>query len=173
MTVDEDIFLNDIWTVYFHDPNDQDWTHTSYINIGNISTVDDFWNHYMSSKDHIHKGMFFIMREHVFPSWDDPCNLTGGCLSIKVLKDDLNKFWEDLCMRMVGETLLVDDKIDKWDLINGISTSPKKHFCIIKIWLKNDELNDKKYFNIIPSYYGDIIYKSNMDNISNDSNKVC
>ena len=169
---DSELYLNDIWTVYFHDPNDTDWTHSSYINLGNISTVDDFWNHHVGYREHAHKGMFFIMREHVFPSWDDPCNLTGGCLSIKVLKDDMNKFWEDLAIKMLGEDLLVDGYKDKWSCVNGISTSPKKHFCIIKIWLQNDELSNKSFFNLLLDYHGDILYKSNQDNISNDVKEV-
>lgn len=168
---DDDIFLNDIWSIYFHDPNDQNWTHDSYINLGSISTVDDYLNHHTIYKDNIQKGMFFIMREHVFPSWDDPCNIKGGCLSIKVLKDEMYTFWEDLSIKLLGEELLVEDMREHWDEVTGISTSPKKHFCIIKIWIKSDTLSNKKFFNLSQTYYGDIIYKSNMDNITNDSNK--
>ena len=54
-------------------------------------------------------------------------------------------------------------------MINGISTSPKKHFCIIKIWLADTSLANKEFFDIIPKYYGNILYKSNRDNIINDS----
>jgi hypothetical protein len=171
MCDDGDVFLNDVWTMYFHDPNDLNWTNSSYINLGNISTVDDFWNHHSQLKDNIHKGMFFLMREHVFPCWDDPCNIKGGCFSLKVLKDDMPAFWEDLCIKLLGETILKDDKQDFWDIVNGVSTSPKKHFCIIKIWLKNLELNNKTFFDIIPSYYGDMLWKSNIENINNDVNK--
>jgi len=172
MSINDEIFLNDIWSVYFHDPNDQDWKHSSYINLGTISTVDEFWNHMNVSADNIHKGMFFIMREHIFPAWDDPCNIHGGCLSIKVLKEDMTKFWVELCIKLLGEDLLIDEKKNIWDIVNGISTSPKKHFCIIKIWVKSDELNCKSFFNLPSLYHGDIIYKSNIDNISNDSNKT-
>lgn len=167
-----DIFLNDVWTMYFHDPNDTNWTNSSYVNLGNMSTVDDFWNHATQFKEHIHKGMFFLMREHVFPYWDDPANLRGGCFSIKVLKDDMAVFWEDMCMKLLGETILQDT--DKWDLINGISTSPKKHFCIVKIWVRNLDLADhdaKQCFNILPNHHGEVLFKSNIDNISNDSVK--
>lgn len=168
-----DIYLNDVWTMYFHDPNDMNWTNESYINTGNISTVDDFWNHSKHTNCHIHKGMFFLMREHVFPYWDDPLNIHGGCFSIKVLKDDMSIYWEDICIKLLGETLLNDP--EKWDLINGISTSPKKHFCIVKIWTRNVDLaneDPKKCFNLLPNYHGDILFKSNMENISNDSIKT-
>lgn len=167
-----DVFLNDVWSIYFHDPNNSNWTHSSYVHLGDISSVDDFWGHHMSLKDNIHKGMFFLMREHVFPAWDDPSNLKGGCLSIKVLKDEMSKFWEDLCMKLLGETLLNPDKIHEWSSVNGISTSPKKHFCIVKVWLQNDEISNKRFFNFMTNYYGDILYKNNIDNITNDACKT-
>lgn len=164
----EDIFLNDIWAVYFHDPYDNNWTTSSYQRIGDISTMDDYWSHQLSLKHQVHKGMFFLMREHVFPCWDDPANISGGCLSIKVLKDDMGEFWEDMSMKMVGEILLKDEFKNKWSKINGISTSPKKHFCIIKIWVSDEDMADKLMYDVKKMYHGDIIYKSNIENISND-----
>lgn len=108
------------------------------------------------------------MREHIFPCWDDPYNINGGCLSIKVLKENMKVFWEDICVKLLGETILVDDAKEHWSKICGVSTSPKKHFCIIKIWLSDDTLADKSFFNLLPIYYGDLIYKSNRENIIND-----
>lgn len=175
--MEQDIYLNDVWTMYFHDPNDTSWTNESYVNIGNISTVDDFWNHSTYFKEHIHKGMFFLMREHVFPYWDDPSNIHGGCFSIKVLKDDMGMYWEDMCIKLLGENLFSEeaDNKTKWDFINGISTSPKKHFCIVKIWTRNTDLSDedaKKIFSLLPNFHGDVLFKSNMENISNDTMKA-
>jgi hypothetical protein len=81
----------------------------------------------------------------------------------------LADFWEDLCIKLLGETLLKEDKRSSWNLVNGISTSPKKHFCIIKVWLKDNTLASKDFFNIPNKYYGDILYKSNMENIHTDT----
>lgn len=163
-----DTFLNDIWAMYFHDPNDSDWTTSSYVRMGDISTIEEFWSHFLCLKHQVHKGMFFLMREHVFPCWDDPANIQGGCLSIKILKDDMAELWEDMCMKLVGETLLKPEHRHKWTKINGISTSPKKHFCIIKIWVADGELSDKNMYDIKKVYHGDLMYKSNQDNITND-----
>lgn len=166
---DTDIdFINDSWNVYFHDPFDINWTNQSYVLISSIGNLVEFWQNMFSMKENLHKGMFFIMRDGVFPCWDDPGNINGGCLSIKILKEDVYPFWEDLCIKMLGETLLKNESRDKWNVINGISTSPKKHFCIVKIWLKDNTLN-KNDFDISQSYYGDIIYKSNIENIHNDN----
>ena len=166
----DDDYLNDIWAVYFHDPYDINWNTNSYINIGTINSISDFWNHTACLKDHLHQGMFFIMREYVFPMWDDKENINGGCLSIKVLKENIDTYWQDLSMKLLGETLLKPAHRHKWDFVNGISTSPKKHFCIIKIWLKDDSLTNKDLFDLLPSY-GDVIYKSNRENITNDNVK--
>ena len=161
--------LNDIWNIYFHDPYDENWTNQSYIRINAFSSVEEFWQNFLSLKENINKGMFFVMRESVFPSWDASNNIDGGCLSIKVLKEHLPNFFEDLTVKLVGETLLKEAHRDKWISLNGISTSPKKHFCIIKIWLADQSLASKDYFDILPKYYGDILYKSNRENIQNDS----
>lgn len=169
---EDETFLNDVWNVYFHDPFDIDWTVKSYVRLSSVSSVEEFWANMNHMKQNVYKGIFFIMREYVFPCWDDPNNITGGCLSIKILKDHLPEFWEDLCIKLLGETLIKEEMREHWNLVNGISTSPKKHFCIIKIWLKNDTLANKDYFNIMHKYYGEILYKSNMENIHQDSTSI-
>jgi len=167
----QDVLLNDLWTVYFHDPSNTDWTIQSYVRIGDVASVHDFWAHARGWAGNIHKGMFFIMRDGVFPCWDDASNIDGGVLSIKVLKEYLGDFWNDLCMKVMGESILRANRDNMWDGVNGISTSPKKNFCIVKIWTKTPELASKEFFDISPNYYGDILYKSNRDNIENDNLK--
>lgn len=160
--------LDDTWTMYFHDPNNLNWNIDSYINLGTISCIEDYWNHYHLYKDNAHKAMFFLMREHVFPCWDDPYNIKGGCLSVKVLKENMLEFWEDCTVKLLSEDLLKQDYKKHHIDINGISTSPKKHFCIIKIWITSDSIiTDKNFYNFKNIYHGDIIYKLNLENISN------
>lgn len=161
-----DLYLNDLFSYYFHDPFDNDWNISSYKKIQDIGSVKEFWSIQKAFENHIHNGMFFLMREHIFPCWDDPLNKDGGCLSIKVIKQDVEFFWKELSICLLGETLLVDEKSKYFDHVNGISTSPKKNFCIIKIWLRKPDLANKIFFNIPPGYYGDILYKSNVENIA-------
>lgn len=172
MTTNE-TFLNDLWTLYFHDPNNDNWSLESYQRIADFNSVESVLKVHNVLRNHIHCGMFFLMREHVFPCWDDDYNKNGGCLSIKVLKKDMKEFWEQMIFMMLGETLLQSEYTQHWSLINGISSSPKKHFCIIKIWLQNDVLSNKTFFNFPSNYYGDVLYKSNHDNIEqNHSNRI-
>lgn len=167
----DDVFTNDIWSLYFHDPYDEKWTYESYQRIVDISSVDAFWTIHNTLKDKVHNGMFFYMREHIFPCWDDDNNKNGGCLSIKVLKQDMKDYWEKLCISLLSENLVSQEmRARHWNNINGISTSPKKHFCIIKIWVKDEELNDKRFFNLPPNYYGDILYRSNIQSMENNNN---
>ena len=165
-------YLNDVWCFYFHDPYDSRWTNDSYKLLGTIGSIEEFLQHHLSIVRNVQKGMFFLMREHVQPTWDDPSNIDGGCLSIKVLKDDLPIFWEDICFKLLGENLLVDNAKCKWGHINGISCSPKKHFCIVKIWVKDSSMEDKSLYNLLECYSGDVLYKSNRDNIQYDQTKT-
>jgi hypothetical protein len=168
----EDEHLNDIWTTYFHCPNDENWNLTSYLRLNDISTVNDFWRLNTILKDKYKNGMFFVMREHVFPCWDDDNNIDGGCLSIKVLKENLVDYLEELCIRMLGENLLVPELKHRWDIINGISTSPKRYFSIVKVWCKTNDLPDKKFFRIPENYHGDVIYRENKENIQKNNDAV-
>jgi hypothetical protein len=159
--IESDLFLNDIWSVYFHNPISNNWGRDGYIKISDISTVEDFWKSFNQIESKIHIGMFFFMREHIFPTWDDPENKDGSFISFKVLKEHIPKFSENILSSLMGETIIQESNIDKWNHVNGISFSPKKNFCIVKIWMKSKVLNKKEMFIIPQSYEGDIVFKEN------------
>lgn len=162
----EETYINDIWCLYFHDPYNSDWGFQSYKRICTISSIEMYWTVHKLLQNHLHNAMFFLMREHVFPCWDDPNNVDGGCLSIKVLKQDLKRFWEYISTRTLGECLMKN--IDLIENVNGVSTSPKKHFCIIKIWLKSNENIDRNMFDLPEDYSGEFIFRSNRENIESN-----
>ena len=162
--IEDEIWLNDVWSLYFHDPTDDNWNKDGYIKICTLSTVQEFWTTFEIIREHIHKGMFFLMREHIFPVWNDDENKNGGFLSIKILKKKAATFCENLMINLLNETLLKHEYKEQWFTINGVSISPKRHFCIIKVWLKNTNLQDPGLFNICSGYYGSIIFKTNTCN---------
>jgi hypothetical protein len=135
----EDIFLNDTWRAFFHDPADADWTMQSYVPLMTVGSVKDAWKLHNTVDEVVADGMFFVMREHVFPCWDDKYNIDGGSVSIRVAHQATRAVFHDLCQRMLGETLVGDD----WDHVNGISVSPKKAFNIIKLWLSGPDAFEK------------------------------
>jgi hypothetical protein len=170
MENEDNTYLNDVWSMYFHDPENSDWTMTSYLKLHDISSIQEYWNVVCPLQTKFSKGMFFFMRADCFPCWDDPSNINGGCLSMKVLKEHVADFVTTLCMRAAGETLLQTEYANKSHLVNGVSTSPKKYFCVVKIWMRDDTLNSKDCFDIPTNYNGDIFFKRNKDVIL-DQNK--
>lgn len=135
--------LNDTWILWYHDPNDLNWDIKSYKNVAEIQTIEEFWNTYAYLENNvIENSMFFFMRKGINPLWEDPKNINGGCWSFKIPKGNILKYWTELSIYLLGENVTKKDRI-----INGISISPKKTFCIIKIWNNNKEKNDKKLLN--------------------------
>jgi hypothetical protein len=155
-----DHFLNDCWAVYFHDPSDENWSRSSFHKIVDFTTVEDFWSVNAAIAPHIHQGMFFIMRESVFPLWEEKENRDGGYMSLKILKANVAETWDELCVKMLSEALLKPAHENLWDHINGISISPKKTFCIIKIWLRSQQVNAATMYNIRGVDPTEILFKA-------------
>ena len=78
-------YINDVWSLYFHDPYDMNWDANSYKFITTISSVEDFVNIYKAFEDLWLRGMFFIMREHIMPRWEDENNIHISINIINIL----------------------------------------------------------------------------------------
>ena len=98
-------------------------------------------------KNHLQNGMFFIMRDGIFPTWEDPDNREGCCISFKISGSVLREEWNFIINRILTEDILKDR--DKYENINGISIAPKKEFNILKIWLRN---HNENYDEFIKEY---------------------
>ena len=134
--------LNTSWILWYHQPDDMNWDTNSYKEVCKISSIEDFWLIYNNIKSsQIENGMFFLMRENVFPRWEDSKNKNGGCWSFKVEKKKVYSIWLDLCICITGEKIM--SNIDDTTYINGVSISPKKGFSIIKIWISDKNKNKK------------------------------
>ena len=130
--------LYDKWTMYAHLPHDTDWSLSSYKNIMNISTIEEGIAVVSTIPDvMIRNCMLFIMRNGITPIWEDPKNRNGGCFSYKVHNKDVPIAWRNLCYHILGESISRDKKLIS--KVNGATISPKRNFCIIKIWLSDCE----------------------------------
>ena len=85
--------LNSEWNLYFHDPNSYNWNKESYYKIYTIKNIIDYWILNSEIENKIHQGMFFLMRENIFPLWDNEENLKGLNFSFNILKEESKKFW--------------------------------------------------------------------------------
>lgn len=156
--------LHTPWRFFYHDQGDTNWSRESYQDLGVCTTIEEFWGYQKMMASKLHLGMFFIMRDGIFPLWEDPENKEGGYLSLKILKTKVSDVWEELAGLTLGETLLIPEQRDKWNLINGISVSPKKSFCIFKIWLRDKSLKDPRMYQL-PSKpeFTEVLFKAYAD----------
>lgn len=155
------IYLNDIWTVYFHDPNNHNWDIKSDKMVCTISSVQDFVHMFVTFKDLFYKGMFFIMREHITPRWEDENNRNGGCFSYKLAKYMLEEKFFEICSQLLGEILGKTDEYSK--NINGISVSPKKNYYIVRVWIKENKYACKSNYNINIPKFSTLMYKNHSE----------
>ena len=141
--------LHDTWVLYHHLPSEKDWSLSGYtVLYDEIDTVEKVISINQSLTDNIVKySMLFFMRKGITPLWEDPSNRTGGCFSYKVVNKHVVQVWQHMMFHAAGESLGVKDKCNA--CINGITISPKKNFCIIKIWLKNSENQDPNQITMI------------------------
>jgi translation initiation factor 4E len=123
--------INDTWTLYAHLPNVTDWSLKSYIKVMTINSIEEIIELYdLLSPKLISSCMLFLMKNDIKPLWEDPANKAGGSFSYKVNNKFVPQIWKDLSYMVCGSSLTAN-----YRCVNGITISPKKNFCIIKIWL--------------------------------------
>jgi len=126
--------LNDNWTLWAHLPHNTDWSITSYIPISTFTTVEETIAVTETLPSVLVENcMLFMMREGIKPTWEDPKNRNGGCFSYKVANKNVYKVWKDLTYAVVGAS--ISNNMNFVNCVTGITISPKKNFCIIKIWM--------------------------------------
>lgn len=126
--------LSDKWTLYAHLPHDTDWTIDSYKKIIHLNFLEEVISLFEALPDKLVKNcMLFLMKNNIKPVWEDEQNRNGGCFSYKVNNEDVSQVWKELSYLLIGNTLTENNELKQQ--INGITISPKKKFCIIKIWL--------------------------------------
>jgi hypothetical protein len=155
--------LNETWTLYAHLPHDTDWGINSYKKILTFETIEEAVV-VTESIPHvmIKNCMLFLMRGNIKPIWEDPSNIRGGSFSYKVSNKVVPDTWRTLTYAVVGETL--GNTIAVQSLINGITISPKKKFCVIKVWMATcNNLNPNVIKEITPELtsYGCLFKKHN------------
>ena len=139
------------WNMYYHLPNDKSWDLASYkFILAGVSSVEEVIGLNKALTDAVIKYcMLFVMRDGITPMWEDPKNRTGGCFSYKIINKQVPSVWKALMCALCGETLCTDPKYNR--LINGITISPKKNFCIVKIWLSDCSVQDSNIIINIPN----------------------
>lgn len=126
--------LSDKWTLWAHLPHDTDWSIKSYKEIFTVSNVEETIAITETLPPILVQNcMLFWMREGIKPTWEDPKNRNGGCFSYKVVNKTVFDSWKELTYSILGNT--ISKQMSFVDKVTGFTISPKKNFCIIKIWM--------------------------------------
>lgn len=126
------------WNLWAHLPQDPDWTVKSYKKIYQFKNVEETIAITESLPEGLIKNcMLFVMRDGVTPMWEDQKNRNGGCFSYKVSNKNVYEVWRDLTYVLTGES--ISSNVVFVNSVTGITISPKKNFCIVKIWMTNCE----------------------------------
>ena len=139
-----DYNLKSKWVLWYHSLKNKSWDNNSYVKVIEIKSLLDYkLLEEIMRINHLQNGMFFLMKNDIFPTWEDPKNRMGGCISFKYDNNILNE-WLKILLLCITENLSEYNKE-----INGLSISPKKEFNILKIWIKDDS---KDYKTLIKQY---------------------
>lgn len=130
--------LKHVWNLWAHLPQDPNWSEDSYKLIHRFGTLEEVIGvTEMLQPELLCNCMLFIMKDGIAPMWEDPMNVDGGCFSYRITNKLVPEVWKELTYVLVGNTISTNDHFAK--CVNGITISPKKNFCIIKIWTSTCE----------------------------------
>jgi hypothetical protein len=128
------------WSVYYHEPEDERWTADSYKKL----QVCDSWEAMGTLLRELgpHKttnGLLRIMKGEYSPLWENNANIYGGSYCLKVRRRNAIEVFQ----RYLAAAILGECTMEKGNTIVGVTISPKKDSCIIKIW----NLESKRFSN--------------------------
>jgi hypothetical protein len=130
--------LNTKWILWFHSINDKSWTKSSYTKFFTFSNLIDYSIFEETVKtNHLQNGMFFLMRDGIFPNWEDPDNSEGCCISFKIPGQTIKEEFCKILLHCITEDILIDP--ENHEGLNGFSIAPKKEFNIAKLWMRNKQ----------------------------------
>lgn len=127
------------WTAYFHEPEDNSWTGDSYKRLQVLHTWEELGALLRELGPHkTTNGLLRIMRGESSPLWEHRANLHGGSYCLKVTRQNsIEVFQRYLAAAALGGGCCSKNPANE---IVGVTISPKKGFCIIKIWNLNSAL---------------------------------
>ena len=132
------------WILWYHDPENHDYSLNGYVRIADLTTPQQFWSVVDSiPKDAWECGMFFFMKAGYKPLWETPENEGGGSWSKKVDISNIQTVFIDLMVHCVTNELLVKQK----ETLTGITVSPKGQFSIVKIWNTTTSVHERSCIN--------------------------
>jgi hypothetical protein len=136
--------LKTTWVLWYHDPENRDYSLKSYIEIAPFATPVQFWSVIDSiPKEAWESGMYFFMRKGYKPQWEADEHKHGGAWSKKVDAGDTHAVFIDCMVHCLAESFLKSSN----ECIAGVTVSPKGQFHIVKVWNSTTAVCDRKLFS--------------------------
>ncbi|VDO04801.1 unnamed protein product [Rodentolepis nana] len=131
-------YLQDTWDFFVFNYNvGNDWTQRMQ-KVTDFNTVEHFWRtmvHTLAPSDIPNGTDLYVFKRGIKPMWEDPMNENGGRWLIQVLPDaDVNFYWEELLMLIVGNAWKTDEDSSE---ICGVVFQPRARGSRISLWTSN------------------------------------
>lgn len=158
--------LQNTWSLWFYD-NDRNKTwEENLIELTAFDTVEDFWRlyHHIKLPSELRQGHdYAVFKQGIRPMWEDDANKMGGrwliSLDKKQRNSDLDRFWLDVVLLLIGENFEHSDEIcgavvnvrAKLDKIGVWTADTSKQHANIEIGRKIKEqlgIQGKIYFQV-------------------------
>ena len=108
----ECVDLKEEWVLWFHSINDSNWNKSSYKKLFVLRDLYDVKIIIDTFKqNHYQNGMFFCMKDSIFPTWEDPNNRLGGCLSFKVYSKNIVEEWNTLLLKCITGSIMKSENL--------------------------------------------------------------
>lgn len=110
--------LQNTWSLWFYDNNKNKTWEENLIELTTFDTVEDFWSlfHHIKQPSELPHGHdYAVFKQGIRPMWEDDANKMGGRwlinLDRKLRQSDLDRFWLDVILLLIGENFEYPDEI--------------------------------------------------------------
>lgn len=131
--------LNVPWTFWYINERSVNYSKAAdYSNnvksFATVTTLEDFCLLYQHLKRPNHLPGFTLcaFRDGIHPTWEDPCHIGGGRLSLKFKKGFANHVWEGILFNLIGSQSPILNEYATGVALNGASQQDA-----LKIWISN------------------------------------
>ena len=122
------------WTAFYHEPEDETWGDKSYKPLQRIESYEALGTFLRELGSHkTTNGLLRIMRGDYSPLWENSANIRGGSYCLKVGRRSAVEVFTRYIAAAAQGTCTKNPANE----IVGVTISPKKGSCIIKIWNLN------------------------------------
>ena len=104
------------WTFWYFTPNPGKSWRDNLEKVTTVSTVEDFWSviNWISVPSEMKVGADFSMfKEGIYPDWSDVHNEDGGRYVVKFTKEEIDEYWIEMLMSVIGQNVGEEDSIEK------------------------------------------------------------